>query len=152
MPKSKKQNYTPEETGSMIAVYQAAADTDEARQAAMDEIQRVSGKTIASIRAKLNYEGVYIAKAKPEPKGKNGASKAELIAKIQDANPVRASGLFDSLEGANKAVLNFVLAQQPAVIAAVEAAELAALEAEELATLKALEADEASETATDETT
>ncbi|MCP4989150.1 MAG: hypothetical protein GY928_24755 [Colwellia sp.] len=106
--KEKKVNYTAAQTAHMVAIYTAAADTDAARSEAMDEIQRVTGRSIPSIRAKLNYEGVYIAKAKPEPKGKTGDSKAEILAHIQDATN-EVDGFFDSLEGANKAVLNFVL-------------------------------------------
>ena len=115
MSKEKKANYSPEETAQYVAIYKGAADSDEARNAAMDEIQEVSGRTIASIRAKLNYEGVYIAKAKPVAKGRTGESKADILAKIQDANPEKPSGFFDSLEGANKTVLSFVLAQQPSI-------------------------------------
>lgn len=125
MPTEKKQNYTPEQTAQYVAIYQAAEDNDKARLAAMDEIQRVSGKTINSIRAKLNYEGVYIKKEKAEAKGRTGESKSELVAKIQDANPEKPDGFFESLAGANKAVLSFVLAQQPSVIAA-EAANVEA--------------------------
>jgi len=109
MAKEKKVNYTADQTATMIEIYTSAEDTDDARMAAMDEIQAFTGRTIASIRAKLGYEGVYISKAKPLPKGKSGVSKAELVAKIQDAEPAKPSGFFDSIEGANKAVLSYVL-------------------------------------------
>lgn len=115
--KVKVPNYSAETTLKMIEIYQSAGseispEGEAARESAMLEIQVLTGKTINSIRAKLGSENVYIAKAKPEPKGKNGMSKSELVAKIQDGEVSKPSGFFDSLESANKLVLSYVLELQ----------------------------------------
>lgn len=115
MSNKKVVNYSPETTAKMIEVYQAAGDSDEERKTAMLEIQEFTGKSLASIRSKLGFENVYIAQAKPTPKGKTGLAKSEIVSLIQDAEPVKPSGFFDSIEAANKSVLEYVLNLQAVV-------------------------------------
>lgn len=112
MTTKKVENYTAEMVTRMKAVYQAADDSDEARQEAMEAIQEFTGKSLPSIRSKLATEGVYIAKAKPTPKGGNRVTKADLVNQIADFEPAKPSGFFDSIEGANKNVLEYVIALQ----------------------------------------
>ena len=113
--KAKKVNYTPEMVADMVTVYGAATD-EFSRDAAMDSLATKYGKTVASIRSKLSFEGVYQAKAKATPKGTNAVKKADMVTAIAEfANDDSLS--FDSLENANRTVLNYVIDLQMANIA-----------------------------------
>jgi hypothetical protein len=112
MTAKKVENYNAETTAHMIDIYQSADDSDEARQEAMEAIQEFTGKSLPSIRSKLATEGVYIAKAKPVAKGGERITKATLVNKMADAEPSKPSGFFDSIEGANKNVIQYVLGLQ----------------------------------------
>ena len=113
--KAKKVNYTPEMVADMVTVYGAATD-ESTRDAAMDSLATKYGKTVASIRSKLSFEGVYVAKAKPTAKGTNAVKKADMVTAIAEfANDDSLS--FDSLENANRTVLNYVIDLQMANLA-----------------------------------
>jgi hypothetical protein len=114
MTKEKAPNYTADIVADIVAVYQAAADTDADRQAAMAESAAKHGRSVASIRSKLAYEQVYIPLAKKESKGTNRVKKSDMVSDIA-ANAGKANdSFFDSLEGSNKGVLNYVLDLQTA--------------------------------------
>ena len=121
MPQEKQVNYSEETVKRMIDVYQSA-DGEEGRAQAMLEIQEFTGKSIPSIRSKLATEGVYIAK-KPAVSKSERVTKADLVNQIADRNPDQVAGFFDSLEGVNKTVLEFILKQQPELVSADESAE-----------------------------
>jgi hypothetical protein len=95
-------NYSAEQVARLIAVYDPSATeaerTDQIAQLA-DEV----GKSAASVRAKLTYEGVYVPKAKI-PAGKNTIRKAELVQAIADKLEVDVD-VIGSLEKATKNVL-----------------------------------------------
>ena len=106
--KKSKRVYTPEQEAFMREVY-TAAETDEARKAALDEIQRFTGKSLPSIRSKLGQMKIYVSPTKPKGDGKGRVTKADLVQKIADAVPEKPAEFFDSLETTTKPVLQWVL-------------------------------------------
>jgi hypothetical protein len=145
MTKEKAPNYTAEIVADIIAVYQAADDSDDARKAAMEESAAKHGRSVASIRSKLAFESVYIPLAKATPKGGSRVKKSDMVSDIAANAGLANDSFFDSLEGANKAVLTYVAGLQvanfeleselfdtdEAIVAAAEALEISkALEAE----------------------
>ncbi len=108
MPKTV--NYTAENVAKMREVY-CAADGEKERDAAIVTLATDLGKTVASIRSKLSFEGVYIAKAKPESKSTR-TTKADLMADIADNAQHPNDAFFDSLSGANRDVLRWVIGLQ----------------------------------------
>lgn len=109
---SKTQNYTAEQVAEVREAY-VAAGTHEDRLAVVDQFAEKFGKTVASIRSKLAHEGVYIAKPKPESKSTR-VKKSELVQQIADKADLDNDSFFDSLEGANKAVLEWIISLQNA--------------------------------------
>lgn len=95
----------------MIEVYQAA-DSDEGRKLAVDELAaelKEHGKSRASVVQKLVTLKVYI-KATPKTKaGKPIRSKSDLVGDIEEAMGVEV-GTLETLDKANKAVLETILA------------------------------------------
>jgi hypothetical protein len=110
---TKKVNYSDENIALMESVYDIdASDSD--RKSQVDSLAETLGKTAASIRAKLSSLGVYKAMAKPEPKGSR-ITKSAKIAEIADFAGKRNDAFFDSLQGANSDVLDFILETQTAL-------------------------------------
>ena len=114
-----KQNYTPEMVEKMTTIYVAAGSEtgdagDAKRQAALEEIQKETGKSLHSIRSKLGLLGVYIAKTPAAKKGTNRITKAEMISEVADT-ATKPDGFFDSLEGATKNVIQYVISLQAEV-------------------------------------
>lgn len=99
-------NYPAEVVQDMVAVY-TAAESDAERAGALELLAEKHGRTVASIRSKLASEGVYIAKAKTA-KGSRRVKKEDILSEIAANAPEKHEGFFDSLAGANKAVLEFV--------------------------------------------
>ena len=117
MTATKKVNYTPEVVKTMLEIYGAAGtepEQHEARQAAMEEIAEFAGKTVASVRAKLSAEGVYIKKPEVEKSVTTRVLKSDLVAQIADNADMKNPEFFESLAGANKAVLEYILDLQGA--------------------------------------
>lgn len=115
MTVEKKVNYKPEIVEKMLAVYAEAGtspDEHDARQAAMETIAEFAGKTVASVRAKLSSEGVYIPKPKAEKTGEKRILKSDLVGQIADNAGLENDEFFESLAGANKAVLEYILSLQ----------------------------------------
>lgn len=73
-------NYTDEQVDMMVAVY-----TETPTRETVEALSAEMGKTTRSIIAKLSREGVYVAQPKVSKTGAPVVSKAELVAKIQDA-------------------------------------------------------------------
>jgi len=111
MAVEKKVNYTEAQITEMSDLY-CAAETQDEREAAMDEIAESFGKTIASVRAKLANIGVYVPKAKPAKKGEKRVTKSDLVSQIAENAEMKNDSFFDSLAGANTAVLEYVLTLQ----------------------------------------
>ena len=76
---AKAPNYTEEQTSTMVRMYiDVASESEERRDAVVNEIAAMFNKSPRSVRAKLSRENVYIAK---QPKAKDGQpvmSKADL--------------------------------------------------------------------------
>ena len=108
----KKVNYPPEMVKTMLEVYGAAENTDEARQEAMEKLSEQFGRTVASIRAKLSFERVYIAKAKPEKSGGTRILKSDIVSLIAKNSGEKNAEFFESLAGANRAVLDYIVRVQ----------------------------------------
>ena len=106
MAKSKKVNYTPEQTAELVAAY-TDAETEEQRADVVKEYAEKFGRPLQSIRAKLVSEEVYIAKAYKTKKGEKPESKAAIVAGIASVLGVNQEQV-ESLEKANKAALNLV--------------------------------------------
>ena len=115
--KEKQTNYDEKTIEKMTSIYTAAGtepgeEGDKARQNAVEEIQRQTGKSLHSIRAKLGQLKIYIPKGKPVTKGAKRETKADMIAVVASNAPDKHAGFFDSLEGANKTVISYVIALQ----------------------------------------
>ena len=115
MPTEKTVNYSDEIVAKMVSTYQAAGndvgpDGDKKRQAAMLEIQSFTGKSLPSIRSKLGQLGIYIAKTQPKKKS-DRVKKSDLIDQIAKGEG-KSDSFFDSLENANKSVLEYILSLQ----------------------------------------
>ena len=103
----KAENYTPEMTATIINAY-TSADSDESRKNTVAAMAEKFGKTVASVRMKLVREGVYVKATATDKNCKEITKKGELVTKIANRCNVRPE-LFDSLEKANKAVLEAIL-------------------------------------------
>ena len=122
---SKQKNYSDAEVARMVEVYTAeSVQTQADREAAVEALHVELDRPIASIRSKLAHEGVYIAKPKPQPKG-GRTKKSDLVQRIADEADMKNDSFFDSLEGANKAVLEWIIDLQD------EVAELREADSEE---------------------
>lgn len=96
-------NYSPEMTAELVGAYKA-----EPTEATVKAFAEKFGKSTKSIVAKLSREKVYVAKEYKTKTGEKPVAKAELVAEI--ANLVGATDeAFDSLEKANKAVLEAIV-------------------------------------------
>ena len=112
MPKQKTVNYTDDMVAQMTTIYQAA-HTDSARDDAMLELQKLTGKSIPSIRSKLGQLKIYVAK-KAAAKKSTGVNKETMVQLIA-VKTNKPDGFFTSLESANKTVLQYVADLQDTV-------------------------------------
>lgn len=103
----KNVNYTEEQVRELVAAYVAAED-DASRLAVVIDYAELYGKTVASIRAKLVREGVYVAKEYKTKKGGKPQSKEDMVTLIAAAMNV-ASDRLVGLEKANKNTLSLIL-------------------------------------------
>ena len=102
----KQVNYTPVQTGEMVAAYQEAT-TEEARESVISEFAEKFGKNVKSVRAKLVREGVYVKKAYKSKAGVTPERKAAIVEDIASALGV-ASEVVESLEKATKPTLTLL--------------------------------------------
>tara|TARA_Y100000310_G_C20324539_1_gene642317 strand:+ start:137 stop:445 length:309 start_codon:yes stop_codon:yes gene_type:complete len=93
MANAKKVNYSPELTAEIISYYTLEKMT-------VDEIAKIVGKSVRSVRSKLVREGVYVAKEKVATRVNVGPTKKDLLRSLE------ASG-FDTkgFDGATKEAL-----------------------------------------------
>ena len=103
----KTPNYTDEMVKEMVSVYGAATDAD-SRSKAVAMLADKFGKSVASIRAKLTREKVYVKKVYKTKAGGNVVAKGEMVVEIAHLCDV-APELFDSLEKVNKSVLSTII-------------------------------------------
>ena len=73
-------NYTAEQTDALVKAYKEA-EGQEGRQAVVEQFAENFGKSVASIRAKLVAEGVYV---KAERARKRVARKSELVTALAE--------------------------------------------------------------------
>lgn len=99
-------NYTDEMVSRLHEVYDRDAD-EATREAQIKQLSEELDRKVASIRAKLTREGVYVAKAKVE-KAPTGPRKAEIVTAIAGKLGV-AEDVVGSLEKATKVALVRVL-------------------------------------------
>ena len=95
-------NYTDEMVAVLRAGYDGSAD-EATRDAQILALGEQLGKNVASIRAKLTREGLYVPKAKA-PAGKAVVRKAQLVQVIADRLNVDVD-VVGSLEKATKNTL-----------------------------------------------
>ena len=90
-------NYTPELTAEIVSHYTV-------EKMAVEDIAKIVGKSVRSVRSKLVREGVYIAKPKPVARRVDGPTKKEILRLLEDST-------FDSkgFEGATKDALTRLL-------------------------------------------
>ena len=93
-------NYTKEATADLVERY-TAVKTDADRKAVVEAVAKELGKTVASVRAKLVREKVYVAVTRV---GKRKAKKAELIAALAKTMGVNEDAI-GSLEKATAAAI-----------------------------------------------
>ena len=97
-------NYTEEMTNELVGAY-TEAETQDERNAVVAEFATKFGKTVASIRAKLVREKVYVKAEASESKG--SVRKDELVAAIARLTDSDEE-LMDSLAKATKEALTIV--------------------------------------------
>lgn len=100
--------YTKEVTARLVAEYKAA-ESAEARQAVMEAFASELGVKVASVRAKLVREEVYV---KQERETKRKATKAELVTAIA-TRMGESEDKLDSLSKATASALRAVLKALP---------------------------------------
>lgn len=100
-----KSVYTPEVTAELVQKY-SAAESAEARNEVVETYAEKLEVKVASVRAKLVREGVYV---KAERERKSTATKSELVAHLAEALGESEETL-ESLEKATKGALTKVLA------------------------------------------
>lgn len=98
---TKTVNFTTEQTTELVAAY-----TDNPTQDTVTDFAEKFGKSVASIRAKLAKEGVYVAKTKEA--SKRTATKAELVEQIAKLVCAEVEQV-ESLEKATLPALTMVL-------------------------------------------
>lgn len=111
-------NYEASDVARLLEAYAGANGEYEAEQAVVAEFADELGKSVASVRAKLQSEGVYNAKAKAI-KGKATVKKDAIVDEIAKLVGVSAES-FDSLSKANKTVLVRIYGRLKALSEAVE--------------------------------
>ena len=99
-------NYTDEMVARLHEVYDGEA-SEEVRTEQVAQLSEELGKSLASIRAKLTREKVYVPKAKA-PAGKAGVLKSALVSVIAGKLGVPEDTV-GSLEKANKSVLVLIV-------------------------------------------
>lgn len=98
---AKAPNYSPESVALIVADYKAGKS--------LETIAQDTGRTIASVRAKLSSLGVYAKKEKQESGKKGGVTKAMIVADIGAIVTGSREGL-ESLQAATMADLKAILA------------------------------------------
>jgi len=79
--KAKGSRYTEDQTVELVKAY-TAVDTADARDSVVDTFVKKFDRPIASVRAKLASEGVYIAKVRATKSGDPIVRKDQLVAQI----------------------------------------------------------------------
>jgi hypothetical protein len=105
---TRKTVYTPEVTARLVAEY-TGAETQEAREAVVEAFAQELEVKVASVRAKLVREEVYIAKVRET---KRSATKAEMVAEIA-ARIGKSAEALESLEKATATSLKALLKALP---------------------------------------
>ena len=107
MATQKTVNYTETQTASMVEAY-SEASTDFERSEVVSQFAEEFGKSLASIRAKLSREGVYIKKAYVSKAGKPATKKSAKVSLIAMKCNVSDDAM-DSLEKSTHGVLDILL-------------------------------------------
>ena len=97
---AKTVNYTPEMVSRMVEVY-TAAESDDARAAAVELLATEFNRKPQSVRMRLVREGVYVAKAYKAKNGGEPVTKEDLVTRI-----AQAIGTDDELSGLERAAKN----------------------------------------------
>ena len=99
---AKAVNYTAEQVSALTAAYVAASDQS-SRDEVVSEFAEKFGKSVASIRAKLSREQVYVKKERTRKDGsvsiKKAAKVAQLAARL--GKPVEDLEYFEKLRHAD---------------------------------------------------
>lgn len=103
---SKETVYTDAVVESMVNSY-TAAENDEQRAGAVQEIASELGVKVHSVRAKLVSLGVYKAKTRTTKDGQKVESKADIVGQIAVSLGVEEE-VVESLEKATKPVLKLL--------------------------------------------
>ena len=111
---TKTVNYSPENETYMREVYDPSASEAE-RTTQIETIAGKLGKTVASVRSKLSHMQVYVPLSKPEATGKGRILKSDILSEIAANANHPNDQFFDSLAGANRDVLKWVIALQTRV-------------------------------------
>jgi len=99
--------YTDEVVESMVADY-TGAETQEDRDSVVSAFAEQLGKSVASVRAKLVREGVYVKKERADKTGRKIQTKDEMVAEFEK-NLGLEVGSLESLEKATKNVIRTLM-------------------------------------------
>ena len=101
---TKAVNYTEEQVKALVGAYDNAGSQD-ARDEVVSTFAEKFGKSVASIRAKLSREGVYVKKERMTKDGRKVERKSVKVATIASLSS-KDESFFESLEKANASVLD----------------------------------------------
>lgn len=104
----KAANYTAEQTAKLVEAY-TAAESQADRDAVVSSMATEMGKSVASIRAKLSREGVYVKKEATRKDGTPVVKKDEFATAIGNILKLSEPDV-DSLAKANRKALQTIFA------------------------------------------
>lgn len=105
--KKTQANYTPEMVARLHEVY-VPESTEAERKEQISELAQEFGKNVASIRAKLVRESLYVKNEYKAKTGEKPATKETIVASIADTLGVDADAQLSGLEKATKNCLLFL--------------------------------------------
>jgi len=97
----KNVNYTDEMVARLHEVY-GSAETEADRDTAIRSLAEEFGKNVASVRAKLTREGIYVKKEKTTKTGAKVETKEAIVSDIARILGVDADASLSGLEKATK--------------------------------------------------
>lgn len=105
--KATQANYTDAMVARLHEVY-VPTDSEEQRKAQVVELAQEFGKNVASVRAKLVREGLYVANEYKTKKGEKAETKETIVSDMAEILGVDADAQLSGLEKATKNCLLFL--------------------------------------------
>lgn len=95
------ETYTPEQTKQLLELYETH------KTEGLEEVAKIMGKPIRSVRSKLVRLGVYIPQERVFTK-RSGLSKKELLIKLENLTGLDSGGLIGSNKSSLMELLEYI--------------------------------------------